>query len=514
GDSSHQAYVWLRDGTGNIHYQNSSSTTLNYDSTIIAPIGLTAEPAEWTNVNSFSLIWTNPADLSGIVGAYYKLDSAPTSDTDGTYVAGANIEKITGITVSGDGSHQAYVWLRDGAGNIHHQNSSSTTLNYDSTIMAPIGLTAEPVGRTNVNSFDLTWTNPADLSGIVGAYYKLDSAPTSDTDGTYVGGININRIEGINVAGNGSHPVYVWLLDSAGNLLYLNHSQTTFNLDIIPPANTEITYHSVSRDSVTLVWNLIFDGNVDHYNIYRSSLPIDNITNMSPIASVASNVNSYTDSGLSDGSYYYVVTAVDDLGQESLISNNLSVRINVWGPITIIIIIIFGITGVGVSSTYLIYRKRRVSRSQKVSTKKKLKKTTQLDPDLVKQLMDEHSNKTYTLPEIKNEKIQDLKGLLNGLNDEEKTLVITEYLSIPESEREDLRKKVATTKSKEELMKNIDQSLKAMETFILQNKFQWVLKEYEKILSIAEELGDNQLYERIQSKIEELKIKLTYQKES
>jgi sugar lactone lactonase YvrE len=51
-----------------------------------APQSLIATPDSWTKTNNFTLNWTNPSDASGIIGAYYKLDTAPTSNTDGTYV--------------------------------------------------------------------------------------------------------------------------------------------------------------------------------------------------------------------------------------------------------------------------------------------------------------------------------------------------------------------------------------------------------------------------------------------
>ncbi|MFX1387118.1 MAG: NosD domain-containing protein, partial [Promethearchaeota archaeon] len=96
-----------------------------------SPTGLSASPSSWTNIDDFDLSWTNPADTSGIVGAYYKLDTAPGSDTDGTYVVGADIEAITGIAVGSEGSHTIYVWLRDAAGNINYLNDATTVVYLD-----------------------------------------------------------------------------------------------------------------------------------------------------------------------------------------------------------------------------------------------------------------------------------------------------------------------------------------------------------------------------------------------
>jgi len=122
------------DDAGNINYLNDATVQVYLDTTDPAtPIGLYAVNASWTKWDNFDIFWSNPADLSGIVGAYYRLDSAPISNTDGTYVADADIESITGITVGTEGPHTIYVWLVDDAGNINYLNDAFTQLYLDIT---------------------------------------------------------------------------------------------------------------------------------------------------------------------------------------------------------------------------------------------------------------------------------------------------------------------------------------------------------------------------------------------
>ncbi|HUV59147.1 MAG TPA: CARDB domain-containing protein [Desulfatiglandales bacterium] len=94
----------------------------------LAPINLVCNPATWTNVNSFTIDWTNPDDTSGIIGAYYKLNSAPTHDTDGTYVV-----KPFSVSATMEGGQIIYVWLKDNSGNVDYDNRSSATIYYDGT---------------------------------------------------------------------------------------------------------------------------------------------------------------------------------------------------------------------------------------------------------------------------------------------------------------------------------------------------------------------------------------------
>ncbi|MEM2619554.1 MAG: hypothetical protein QW356_08795, partial [Candidatus Hadarchaeales archaeon] len=239
-----------------------------------SPSGLSASPSGWTNTNSFTVSWTNPPDTSGIAGAYYKLDSAPTSNTDGTYVSGSGITSISGITVPSEGSHTIYVWLQDAAGNVNYNYCSFTTLYYDTTApSSPSGLTASPSGWTNTNSFTVSWTNPPDTSGIAGAYYRLDSAPNSNTDGTYVSGSGITSISGITVSGDGSHTIYVWLVDAAGNVNYSNRSSTTLYYDATPPTGSIVINNGdtyTNSTSVTLSFTYS-DATSDVYQVRYSN---------------------------------------------------------------------------------------------------------------------------------------------------------------------------------------------------------------------------------------------------
>ncbi|UCG70302.1 MAG: Ig-like domain-containing protein, partial [Thermoplasmata archaeon] len=260
GDGPHTIYIWLIDKAGNIDYNNRESTILYYDATApTSPTNVEANPSTWTSTNLFTVSWTNPNEYSGIGGAYYKLDSAPASDTDGTYVAGNDSTSIDSITVSGDGQHTLYVWLKDKAGNIDYNNYATTTLYYDGTAPdQPIDLTANPDDWTSVNSFSVSWTNPSDLSGIIGTYYKLDIIPSSNTDGTFVSGAGITTINNIFVSGDGQHTIYIWLKDGVDNLNYNNHNTTILYYDgSAPQAPTGLSVTPntwTSTNSFTIDW--------------------------------------------------------------------------------------------------------------------------------------------------------------------------------------------------------------------------------------------------------------------
>lgn len=142
-----------------------SETQTLYDTTISPTIGLTATPAVWTNVNAFTVNWNNPDDSSRIVGAYYKLNTAPTANDDGTWQPGQDLEQITGITVTGDGIHPIYVWLKDKAGNVDYMTAQSTSLRYDATSPASVVITAEE--RISATHVPISWLAKDATSGIL-----------------------------------------------------------------------------------------------------------------------------------------------------------------------------------------------------------------------------------------------------------------------------------------------------------------------------------------------------------
>lgn len=218
-DSASLNYIRFKVTETGVGETISAAYLLKVDATPpAAPQNLTADPSGWTNQNGFTVTWTNPVDVSPIAGAWYKLDAAPTGPNDGVYVASANA--ITGITVANDGAHAIYVWLQDTFGRANHANAAVTTLQLDTTPPGPptYMVSAPYQTWTSANNFSQSWKNPVDLSGVAGAYYKLNAPPTSNLDGKYVK--TTDAIAGIQVPRDGRHDIYVWLIDAAGNIDY------------------------------------------------------------------------------------------------------------------------------------------------------------------------------------------------------------------------------------------------------------------------------------------------------
>jgi parallel beta-helix repeat protein len=173
-DGEHYQWrVLANDGSENGSWSDVWRFTL--DTSVQAPVDVIAEPGSWNNTNSFSVNWTDPADTSGIVtGAYYKLDSQPTSAENGTWV---DTKPITGINVTGDGVHTIYVWLKDKAGNIDHTKNSSTLI-YVDTARPLANKPTAPGDYNNTGTVNWSW-EPflGTASGISGYYVSVGTFP-------------------------------------------------------------------------------------------------------------------------------------------------------------------------------------------------------------------------------------------------------------------------------------------------------------------------------------------------
>jgi hypothetical protein len=96
---------------------------------------------------------------------------------------------------------------------------------------APINLTADNSNQPDDSMFVINWTNPPDASGISEYYYKIGSPPVSDFD-TNSALLPSPPIRGRFHAApdtvfSANGMLYVWLVDSSGNLNYRNNASVT-----------------------------------------------------------------------------------------------------------------------------------------------------------------------------------------------------------------------------------------------------------------------------------------------
>ncbi len=161
----------------------------------LAPVNIQISPSGWTTTGSFTISWTDPDDNAAIRKAYYKVDAAPTSPTDGTLVevATGEITSLT-LTITEDGTHTIYVWLQDNAGNVDHNNRASVTAYFDNSPPAKptISSTTHAEGAVSGNaSPSFSWEAVGGPSPVTYYYmlypYETDWQTTTSTSVSYSG---------------------------------------------------------------------------------------------------------------------------------------------------------------------------------------------------------------------------------------------------------------------------------------------------------------------------------------
>lgn len=175
-----------------------------------SPYGLQSYPDSWTNVNAFDERWTNPYDLSGIAGVYYRLDREPVGPTDGTFVATGNV--LTDLQVPYEGKHTIFLWLVDGAGNVDHRtrNIDPDAFRYDAT--APtVGVALDGAQGNNgwyTGPVTANFTPQDALSGIDAWGWTLDDTAAGDATTLVIADDLVHTlvVTATDVAGNSMEP--------------------------------------------------------------------------------------------------------------------------------------------------------------------------------------------------------------------------------------------------------------------------------------------------------------------
>ncbi|MHA2609851.1 MAG: Ig-like domain-containing protein, partial [bacterium JZ-2024 1] len=115
----------------------------------------------------------------------------------------------------------------------------------------------------------------------------------------------------------GSHNFRIRAIDASGNV-DPSPAESNWTVDLTPPSSPTNLTASSGDEEVVLDWDDVSDPNFGGYNIYRSIPPGDfSRINTSPLTD-----SNFTDTSVTnDTTYEYYVTAVDDVGNESVPSN-------------------------------------------------------------------------------------------------------------------------------------------------------------------------------------------------
>lgn len=218
------------DLAGNVEISHSLTISLDASapSAAIAP---TVEPADWSANNRFTLRWQNPADLSGITGAYVWIGAGPPGPGDGIYYPlpdpQAQSAEIAGLAAPGEGEWPVWLWLVDGAGNRDRSSAvQAGILRHDATPPEVSWLAEGPAGNAGwfTGGVIVTLTLADTGSGPESLHYRLDGNPWQTSQQPQVT---------VHVDQSGKHVLDYYGLDVAGHST--GPARATLRIDEQPP---------------------------------------------------------------------------------------------------------------------------------------------------------------------------------------------------------------------------------------------------------------------------------------
>ncbi len=171
-------HITTKDKAGNVDWK-AVHYPLRVDSEAAKPFVSSPthpDPEHWYSNPKAVFKLVAPDDLSGITGFHYTFSEDPKAVPDPKTAPFTDKNEIT-LEIPRDGAHTLAVLCQDAAGNTS-QEAALFKVRLDTTVGAPVVASPshpDPQKWYASRRVELTWKDPADLSGIEGYYYLLNA---------------------------------------------------------------------------------------------------------------------------------------------------------------------------------------------------------------------------------------------------------------------------------------------------------------------------------------------------
>jgi uncharacterized delta-60 repeat protein len=271
--------------------------------------------------NAIDLSWTAATDNVGVTGYRIFRDGAAASI--GTVAATAFSD------LGQSGTHSYAVTAIDAAGNQSALSNIASATAPVADVTPPTAPSALTATASSTTTIELSWIAATDNIGVSGYQVFRDGGTLAVGTPT---GITFSDI---GLAPGSTHSYAVAAVDAAGNRSGLSNvaSATTFApppppTDVTPPTAPGGLTASISPASnvVSLSWTAATDNvRVTGYRIFRDG-------GATPISTV--NATSFSETGQA-GTHSYAVAAIDAAGNQSALSNTVSVTVTIQTQIAL-----------------------------------------------------------------------------------------------------------------------------------------------------------------------------------
>jgi fibronectin type 3 domain-containing protein len=288
-------------------YSNQASITAD-DYAPDAPTGLDITPGD----GSATLDWNDNTedDLDG-----YNVYRSTTSGSGYAKVNTSLVENSTYLDsgLTGQVTYYYVVTAVDNAANESEDSAENNVTPSDLPPDKPTGLVATPHDA----SVDLDWNDSAD--GDLAGYNVYRSITSGSGYSKLNGSLVASSDYTDSTAVNGQKYYYVVTAVDITSSESVPSTSASATPNATPGAPTGLTATGGNKE-IDLDWNDHGEGDVKGYNVYRRLSTGGPYTKVNP-SLVANTTSNYTNTGLTGGTaYYYVVTAVDTIDNESAYS--------------------------------------------------------------------------------------------------------------------------------------------------------------------------------------------------
>ncbi|MCL4384244.1 fibronectin type III domain-containing protein [Patescibacteria group bacterium] len=346
------------DQAGNVWSGDSSLyqdvAAFRYDNQLPTnPSGLSAPQTYKNSLSDFTIYWATSGvsaakdNDSGIKGYQYQINDGKwygtnhsgaedcndvLSPSTGSYTLDSNYDTLS-TNNNGENTFRLRTW----------DNTCNVTTTYITAVLKysgnapsePNSLTATPATNTD-NSFAFSWTIPTTYSGLEGGLtycYTVNAHPSALLcTGNWMTGTSLAAAAF--ATQYGANFLDVVAKDEAGNVNYGTYAEATFTANTSAPGaprNTDVSDISIKSTSnwkLAVSWDAptSVGSGIATYKVYRSATANAVCATTPSAFSVVGSTSgtTYTDTGLTQKTYYYCVTACDSANNCSAYSTTAS----------------------------------------------------------------------------------------------------------------------------------------------------------------------------------------------
>jgi chitodextrinase len=289
-----------------------------------APSNLTASATS----TQITLNWS--ASTDNIAVTQYRLERSTSANTGFSFVTTVSGRNYTNTGLIANTTYYYRVQATDAAGNVSSYSNvaSGRTGQLIVDLQAP-SIPSNFTATATSTQITLNWSASTDNVGVV--QYQIERSTSATTGFTSLNAVSVNFYTNTGLNTSTKYYYRIRAVDAAGNLSAYSSivNATTGAQSTTPPptgdtqaptAPSNLTASSTAAQ-VTLNWSVASDNTaVTGYKVMRS-----NTSGSAYVLVNNATSNTYIDSSLNAGTYYYVVTAYDAVGNVSANSNQAQV---------------------------------------------------------------------------------------------------------------------------------------------------------------------------------------------